>query len=571
MMRFMTKRNDEIYDKRKKILLFVLTAIYIISSLWMPSCVAQPSDWAKKEVEAALAEGFVTSQLTEDYKANITREEFCELVILLYEKISENNYVEEYSQEVIFTDTNNISVMKAYRLGIIKGVSEEEFAPHREINRQEACAVIVRAIKQALPEADISIHPDYKYDDKYQIDLWAKPFIDYAYYYGIINGVQPYVIEPMRNISREEAIIIVYRTYEDSDEFKKQSQGFIDWEWAIDPEYDGLVADTRFSGGLAAVKKNGKYGFIDTKGNVKIDFAYTRAYDFSEGLAKVEQNGKVGFVNKNGETVVPIEYEDAGFFKEGCVWVVKNGKYGFVDKTGKEIIPTQYDYAYPFSDGIAPVKKDGLYGYIDKDENTVINFKFKWASSFSEGLARVGKNGKYGYINRDGEVVIDMIYDYVHDFRDERAIVHFRDFIGVIDGEGNQIVDFYIFTAISNYHEGIAFAQYEGSENPDYSGKRVFLTKDGEVFSGINSNIWDDFNEGLVRNYSTNLRYGVPLFSYRDKTGKNVLPLRASNDEISEFDDKMAYIMPFSEGLAAIVNKQGKLGFIKNPLIPCFD
>ncbi|MBL4648515.1 MAG: WG repeat-containing protein, partial [Aureispira sp.] len=44
----------------------------------------------------------------------------------------------------------------------------------------------------------------------------------------------------------------------------------------------------------------GKWGYIDKKGAVVIDFKYDKAAYFKNGLAKIEEEGKAGYVNKKG-------------------------------------------------------------------------------------------------------------------------------------------------------------------------------------------------------------------------------------------------------------------------------
>jgi len=61
--------------------------------------------------------------------------------------------------------------------------------------------------------------------------------------------------------------------------------------------YDGAFS---FSEGLAAVELNGKYGFIDKKGNLVIQPVYDNAYLFPEGLALVFLNGKRGYIDTKG-------------------------------------------------------------------------------------------------------------------------------------------------------------------------------------------------------------------------------------------------------------------------------
>ena len=53
-----------------------------------------------------------------------------------------------------------------------------------------------------------------------------------------------------------------------------------------------------FQDGLAAVKKNGRWGFVDVKGNVVVPYMYEHVWNFSGGMASVKRGGKYGLVNK---------------------------------------------------------------------------------------------------------------------------------------------------------------------------------------------------------------------------------------------------------------------------------
>ncbi|MDP8185203.1 WG repeat-containing protein [Phocoenobacter skyensis] len=160
--------------------------------------------------------------------------------------------------------------------------------------------------------------------------------------------------------------------------------------------------------GSLAVKKDGKWGFIDKKGKIVIPLQYDGAYSFSEGLARVEKDGKWGFIDKKGKIVIPLQYDDGAYsFREGLASVEKDGKWGFIDKKGKTVIPLQYDYAYSFIEGLAQVRKDGKYGFIDKKGKAVIPLQYDDVGIFIAGLARVKKDGKWFSINKKGECVED--------------------------------------------------------------------------------------------------------------------------------------------------------------------
>lgn len=75
-----------------------------------------------------------------------------------------------------------------------------------------------------------------------------------------------------------------------------------------------------FNEELAAVCKNEKWGYVNTKGELIIPCIYEYANDFSEGLACVSKDGKEGFINKNGEIVIPLKFENCGVFSEGLAY-----------------------------------------------------------------------------------------------------------------------------------------------------------------------------------------------------------------------------------------------------------
>ncbi len=154
-------------------------------------------------------------------------------------------------------------------------------------------------------------------------------------------------------------------------------------------------------GDIAGVKLNGKWGYIDAKGDTKIPFKYDEASFFSEGLAAVSQSGKYGFIDKKGVAVIPLKYEKADIFQDGgLAYVELGGKGGFINKTGTAVIPLKYDkwsYLFPrkchdcgimnsFINGKATVVLDGKCGNID--------LKGNFTACKSEGTESVVFSGK---------------------------------------------------------------------------------------------------------------------------------------------------------------------------------
>ena len=72
---------------------------------------------------------------------------------------------------------------------------------------------------------------------------------------------------------------------------------------------------------LFPVRVDGKYGYIDKSGIVKIKPKYERAFEFSEGLAKVKLNKFIGYINTKGVLVVEAKYKRGTMFSEGLAAV----------------------------------------------------------------------------------------------------------------------------------------------------------------------------------------------------------------------------------------------------------
>ncbi len=84
-------------------------------------------------------------------------------------------------------------------------------------------------------------------------------------------------------------------------------------------------------------KQNGKYGFVDGRGEEKIGFLYDWAEDFIEDLALVRLDGKFGFIDFDGKIIIKIMFDGASSFKNGKANVNLNGMQLYIDKLGNQL------------------------------------------------------------------------------------------------------------------------------------------------------------------------------------------------------------------------------------------
>ena len=168
------------------------------------------SSWAEEELEEAYNLDLTYPGVMNSYRKNIRREEFCILAVRLYEALSGNQAMGGVNP---FQDTKNEDIVKAYHLGIVKGVSATEFAPNKDITRQEICVMIHRTLKVALTGIEEGYAGEFPFSDQSQIASWAMDSVRFAYGNSIMKGIGSNLIGPLQNTTREQAIVLMKRTY----------------------------------------------------------------------------------------------------------------------------------------------------------------------------------------------------------------------------------------------------------------------------------------------------------------------------------------------------------------------
>lgn len=176
-----------------------------------PTSTSTPSTWAASEVAEAVKYGLATDSVLKDFQSNLTREEFCELAVNLYEKLS--GKTAEPASADLFTDTRNPKVLKAYNLGITKGTSSGLFSPSNPITRQEICCMIYRTLKAAVPDADFAAKKAKAFADADKINDWALDSLYFCFENEIMKGVTKDSIDPDGYTSKEQGIIMMKRAY----------------------------------------------------------------------------------------------------------------------------------------------------------------------------------------------------------------------------------------------------------------------------------------------------------------------------------------------------------------------
>lgn len=181
-----------------------------------------PSPWAKEEVKNAILEELVPASLQEGYRGEISRKEFCKLIMrMLCQKNGVDNSKQllkklGLSTKDIFKDTNDIDVLSANVLGIVDGRGDGKFDPNAGITRQEAAVMLSRAANIIGLKANskspnfTDILPFNKWAEKSIKDITSLKSKDGML---VMGGVSEDMFAPLSPYTVEQSILTVWRLY----------------------------------------------------------------------------------------------------------------------------------------------------------------------------------------------------------------------------------------------------------------------------------------------------------------------------------------------------------------------
>ena len=256
---------------------------------------------------------------------------------------------------------------------------------------------------------------------------------------------------------------------------------------------------------LLPVQVDGRWGYIDTSGQMVIAPKFRYAHPFSEGLAAVYDK-EWTYIDTSANRVFalpldprPTEFHDGrarlcysrDYMPEVCVAIDQTGKtvwsgkseqtvvgdfhggmapiqagplkLGYIDRDGKEVVPPTYFSATPFGDGAGVVGVSGGFRFIEPDGKVRFFLPAVAARAPREGRAAFRPSLKrgWGFIAAEGGIVIEPRYQEVGDFSGGLATFRSGGHWGFLDTEGKVAIA-PRFTLVQSFSEGAAAATEVG-------------------------------------------------------------------------------------------------------------
>jgi|GEM_PF-5570513 len=183
----------------------------------------------------------------------------------------------------------------------------------------------------------------------------------------------------------------------------------------IHPQFDYAVD---FNEGIALVKKDNRWGFIDESGNYLTKNEFTSAEPLRNGKAMVFQGTKCGLIDSTGSfLLLPVYdsiYVEGG---QGIAW--KNGRFAWCSDHFRQVTEAVYTEVIPWGDFISfqkgPEKWDLFTenGRLIEDmDSPVFGNSYHWNSK----IALIRKNGKYGLFRGETGWLFPPHYDTIAEY-----------------------------------------------------------------------------------------------------------------------------------------------------------
>ena len=337
----------------------------------------------------------------------------------------------------------------------------------------------------------------------------------------------------------------------DQIEFEKEGREYKDniykckkkEKWGLVSSTNGILLPCEYSSlegnGIWRTCKSGKYGYVQLNGTSSITTLIPCIYESlgkysADSYIRATLKGKKGMIDSQNKIIIPFEYSKVGnpchtSNGNSIVWVEKDGKLGIYNDDGKELQPCDIDKAYilteynsielsytdcPSTDYIYIVR-NGLTGLISGSTfETIIPCMYEHLSPIKSNKAFYKVNGKWGIIDANNKTIQLAIYDNVE-----------------IDGS----------TLSEQKMPSMAFQSNMYVRN---NGKVGMLKANGEDFIPVKYDSLGMYSDNMLV-AKVGDKYG-----FLNEEGKESVPFVYSQAH------------NYSEGLAAVVNENGKYLFI---------
>lgn len=285
------------------------------------------------------------------------------------------------------------------------------------------------------------------------------------------------------------------------------------------------------------------YGYYNSNGRKILETKYesiSRILEYNDNSTYliVMLNGKKG-VLKNGRKLIDLNYQDVMYSRNSKIFIVnKNGKYGFFAKNGKEILEPKYE-AYEIAGEYISVKENDKNVLYDINGNYIDQKNYKSileVGNSSYFIAISEKDNSYSILSKDVNIEnnyknISYLFDNLFTFTNQEGKC------GIIDATKGEVID-------AKYDLILKVDGIDAIEARENDGTATIYSRDLQEICTMSGAIVENINKNFAVVYNQTERVYIDLYGNTVENTK-VYP----NDKLYAFnkDEKWGFI-----------NKEGK-------------
>lgn len=324
------------------------------------------------------------------------------------------------------------------------------------------------------------------------------------------------------------------------------------------------------------VKKDGKYGLVDFKGNQIVECTYD-AINSLKGTANsllTVKDGKKGIMANNGSVIIENEYKDIKAISEkyenGYIVQNEKGKYGVINWNKDVAVEVTQEEVKPiYGNGKYYVVKNAKkIAVIDTDKNTYLSGEYDDILSINGDYAVVKKSKKYGLVSiSEKEVILDVKYQDIKYMTGSNYIVKENSKYGIMNTDGAKLIEPKYTNIV--YRDKANF--YEAT-NADYTSDLIDTNMNVKL-TGIISEI--NLTDGYLK-VRVGEEYKYYNFRFEEKESKDIL--KNNTIFLSKKDGKYGYvdkngivIVDYIYDDAKELNEYGYASIKKDGMWGCID
>lgn len=217
---------------------------------------------------------------------------------------------------------------------------------------------------------------------------------------------------------------------------------------AIVPQQDDLMP----------AKLNGRWGYINARGEEVLTCRYDTTYAFEGDLARVRYHDSMGVINREGLWQIRPSADFITIVSPTRFIARTEQQHQLLDEKG-QVLFNSSNVLKAIEGGMLEIDKSMQYGLLDMNGKRLATTEFQWISPIKEDQIFLAKKyGRKGILSKDGKRFIgesDKTFDEIFDISENYLAVEIDNQQGFVDTQGRLRIS-NRYDSVTNFSEGYA-------------------------------------------------------------------------------------------------------------------